>query len=209
MKSLHGFRSFFYLDTLDYSNRDELVKSIETAYQQNPTHKPDSWEDNVHTSIVYDKCITPSQYFDKAHIPNDLVKLIDDKLQEFITKENLASVGKFYIHEMWYNAYKNGQYQHMHKHSNGNNTVFSGVYYLKFDEKEHSSTRFYHPGFEIDFTKVKDNDFFMFTPKVKENDILFFSSDIGHDVPEQFSSNLRITVAFNVICEFHESIQYS
>ena len=110
---------------------------------------------------------------------------------------------------MWYNAYKNGQYQHMHKHSNGNDNIFSGVYYLKFNEKKHSPTRFYHPGFEIDFSKVRDDDFFIVTPPIKENDIIFFCSDIGHDVPEQFSDELRITVAFNVRCEFHESMQYS
>ena len=96
----------------------------------------------------------------------------------------------------------------MHKHSNKNNNFFSGVYYMKFNDKVHSATRFYNPGFEVDFDKIQDNSFFISSPEIKEDDIFIFPSDVGHDVPAQTTDELRITVAFNVACIFNEKFQY-
>jgi uncharacterized protein (TIGR02466 family) len=206
---VNGFSSSFYLDSVSYPNRENLIREIETKYNEEPTHKPNSWEENVHTSIQYGGYNNNLEYFQTARIPLDLVCLIDEKIQSLITMENLNEIGQFYISEMWYNAYKNGQYQHKHKHSNENNNFFSGVYYIQFDEKEHSATRFYNPYFEIDFDKVENHEFFCFTPKIKQNDLLIFPSDVGHDVVQQYSSKLRITISFNVSCVFHESKQYT
>jgi hypothetical protein len=86
--------------------------------------------------------------------------------------------------------------------------MFSGVYYMKYNEKEHSATRFYNPYFELDFDKVQTNPFFVNSPDIKENDVFIFPSDVGHDVSEQASSDLRITIAFNVACIFKESFTY-
>ena len=205
MKKLKSFCSSFYLDSVSYPNREKLIYEIESKYDQNPTYKPDSWEENVHTSIQYGSHKNNLEYFQKCGIPLDLVCVIDEKIQNFIDKEKLSSIGQFYISEMWYNAYKNGQYQHKHKHSNAENNFFSGVFYLQFDEKEHSSTRFFNPYFDVNFEKLEDNRYFTFLPKIKENDLIIFPSDVGHDVPHQHSSKLRITISFNVSCIFHES----
>jgi uncharacterized protein (TIGR02466 family) len=208
MIKVNGFNSSFYLDLVSYPNRQKLIQEIEDRYHEEPTHKPDSWEENVHTSIQYEGHKNNLEYFQNAGIPLDLVYLIDEKIQNLVRKENLNDMGLFYISEMWYNAYKNGQYQHKHKHSNRNNNFFSGVYYIQFDENEHSPTRFYNPYFEIDFDKVKNHSFFVYTPKIKEDDLLIFPSDVGHDVSYQYSSKLRITISFNVSCIFNESKQY-
>ena len=91
----------------------------------------------------------------------------------------------------------------------------SGIYkdFLKYPHKQafinQISFRFYNPAFEIDFDKVRHNKFFCFMPEVVEDDLIIFASDIGHDVPQQYSSELRITVSFNVICKYHESMQYT
>lgn len=204
-----GFGSGIYKDQLVYPNKQQLIDKITKRYLEQNTLKPQSWDENVHTSIVYDKCKTLHEYFTKSFIPQDLVDLIDQKLQDLIQQENLDSVGKFHISEMWYNAYTCGQYQHMHKHSNSINNMFSGIYYLKFNKQEHTSTRFYNPAFEIDFDKVRHSKYFCFFPTVQEDDLIIFPSDIGHDVPAQYSSDLRITVSFNVMCEYHESMQYT
>ena len=209
MITVTSFSSGIYKDQLKYSRKQDLIDQIKSRYQRDQTFKPSSWNENVHTSIVYDVCKTPSQYFDKSFIPMDLVNVIDQKLQQLIHKENLHTLGKFHISEMWYNAYAHGQYQHMHKHSNGNNNLFSGIYYLKFNPHEHTSTRFYNPAFEIDFDKVRHNKFFCFMPEITEDDLIIFPSDMGHDVPAQYSSELRITVSFNVMCQYHESMQYT
>ena len=209
MIKVNGFSSSFYLDSVLYANRQKLIQEIENNYNDKPTHKPNSWEENVHTSIQYGGYKNNLEYFQNAGIPLDLVCLIDEKIQNLVRMENINDIGQFYISEMWYNAYKNAQYQHKHKHSNGNNNFFSGVYYLQFDENEHSPTRFYNPYFEIDFDKIENHSFFVYTPKIKENDLFIFPSDVGHDVPHQYSSKLRITISFNVICVFNESKQYS
>jgi hypothetical protein len=209
MIKINGFNSSFYLDSVSYPNRQEFVQDVESKYNETPTFKPDSWEENIHTSIQYGGYKNNIEYFQKAGIPLDLVHLIDEKIQNIVSMENLSGIGQFYISEMWYNAYKNGQYQHMHKHSNGINNFFSGVYYIQFDENEHSSTRFYNSEFEVDFDKVRNHPFFVYTPKIKENDLFIFPSNVGHDVAQQYSSKLRITVAFNVGCLFHEPMKYA
>jgi len=202
---INGFGSSFYLGTIAYQNKQRLTKEIEARYNDTPTHKPDSWEENIHTSIQYGGYRNNVEYFQNAGIPLDLVHLIHEKIQHIVHIEKLYEIGQFYISEMWYNAYKNGQHQHKHKHSNGNNNFFSGVYYLKFNENEHNSTRFYNPYFEINFDKIKNHPFFVYTPKIKEDDLLIFPSDVGHDVCPQHSFELRVTVAFNVSCIFYES----
>lgn len=200
------FQNPFLHTRLDWSGREHLIQTIQAKYNKQPLRKPSSWADNVHTSILYGDYKNNIDYFQKAGIPLDLVTELDKIVQAFVHDLGIVDVGQFYIAEMWYNAYSNSQFQHMHKHSNQNNMMFSGVYYMKFNEAEHSATRFYNPHFEIDFTKVQDNQFFVTKPALKENDVLIFPSDVGHDVEEQNSKDLRITVAFNVACVFKEEM---
>ena len=200
------FNVLFYHTSIQYSGKDNFVSFIENEYAKQPTLKPDSWQEDVHTSIVYGKFSDNLDYFKQSSIPLDLVVEIDKVVQDFVQSKNLDSIGKFYIAEMWYNAYKNRQYQHMHKHSNGSNMFFSGVYYMRFDAKTHSATRFYNPHFEVDYENefVKQHPLFVQIPDIKEDDVFIFPSDVGHDVLPQDSDQLRITVAFNVGCLFHE-----
>jgi uncharacterized protein (TIGR02466 family) len=204
-----SFGSQFFIYTCNYANKKTLIDRIQQKYALQKTRKHKTWDENVHTSIVYDKYTTLENYILKSEIPQDLVVVLNQILQNFIEKQNLQSLGEFRISEIWYNAYSRGQYQNMHKHSNGNNNIFSGIYYIKFDPQQHSNTRFYNPSFEIDFSKVKNNSYFVFQPTVKENDIIFFPSDIGHDVPEQICDELRITISFNIQCIYYEHMQYT
>lgn len=196
------FNSPFYQTTLDYIGKSDLIDEIQSRYNISPTYKPESWEEDVHTSIVYKGFANNIEYFNKSNIPLDLVAEIDKVVQQAVHQFGVADLGRFYIAEMWYNAYKNQQYQHMHKHSNGNNMFFSGIYYMKFNENEHSATRFYNPYFEINYENdnIRKKPFFVKQPKIKENDVFIFPSDVGHDVLPQESDDLRITVAFNVSC---------
>jgi uncharacterized protein (TIGR02466 family) len=198
------FKNPFFQTKLDYSGRDQLIKQISAEYEKAPTKKPASWEENVHTSIVYEDYENNLDYFQKSGIPLDLVVEIDKIVQLFVIDLDIADIGTFYIAEMWYNAYANAQFQQPHKHSNKTNMMFSGVYYIKFNKAEHSATRFYNPYFDINFKKVSNNPFFVTAPDINENDVLIFPSDVGHDVLEQNSKDLRITVAFNVGCIFKE-----
>jgi hypothetical protein len=44
---------------------------------------------------------------------------------------------------------------------------------------------------------------------MKEHDLIIFPCNVGHDVPYQHSSKLRITISFNVSCIFYDAKQYS
>ena len=200
------FQQPFLHTRLDWSGRENLIHAIQAEYNKQPMKKPSSWADNVHTSIQYGGYKDNIDYFQKAGIPLDLVTEIDKIVQKFVHDLDITDIGRFYIAEMWYNAYSNAQFQHMHKHSNQNNMMFSGVYYMKYNEQEHSATRFYNPHFEVEFDKVRHNKLFVTKPKIKENDVFIFPSDVGHDVEEQNSKDLRITIAFNVACIFKEEM---
>jgi uncharacterized protein (TIGR02466 family) len=203
------FAQPFLHTQLDWSGREQLIKTIQNEHKNQPLKKPSSWADNVHTSIQYGGYKDNIDYFQKAGIPLDLVAELDKIVQTFVSDLGIGDIGRFYIAEMWYNAYSTSQFQHMHKHSNQNNMMFSGVYYMKFNEEEHSATRFYNPYFEVNFDKVRDNPFFVVKPNIRENDVFIFPSDVGHDVEEQISSDIRITIAFNVACIFkQERLQY-
>jgi len=194
------FNSPFYHTTIDYTGKSKLIEQIQSRYNLSPTYKPNSWGEDVHTSIVYQKCDNNIEYFKKSNIPIDLVIEIDRVVQKSVEQFGVEDLGKFYIAEMWYNAYKNRQYQHMHDHSNNNNMLFSGIYYMKYNEKQHSATRFYNPHFKINYDKtiIQKNSFFVKQPEIKENDVFIFPSNVVHDVLPQESDDLRITIAFNV-----------
>lgn len=202
-------KELFYIAPVKYDGRDKFIQDAEKRYNQSPNLKPTSWQENVHTSINYDQCKTVEEYSKKSNIPDDLVAVLSNWVQTFVKQKNIDTIGRYYISEIWYNAYKNRQFQHMHKHSNSYNNVFSGVYYIKFNNNKHTPTRFYHPGFEIDFEKVITNPYFVYTPDVNENDLIIFPSDIGHDVPIQDTNELRITVSFNVKCDYYQQLSYS
>lgn len=198
------FQQPFLHTQLDWSGREQLINLICAEYNKQPVKKPSSWADNVHTSIQYGNYKSNIDYFEKAGIPLSLVTELDKIVQTFVHSLDIADIGQFYIAEMWYNAYSTAQFQHMHKHSNQNNMMFSGIYYLKFNEAEHSATRFYNPHFELDFDKVRHKHFFVTAPSIKQNDVFIFPSDVGHDVEQQASKSLRITVSFNVACIFKQ-----
>lgn len=202
-------KDLFFIKKVHYEDKHTLIEKVTSRYNLTPTYKPDSWEENVHTTINYETSLSVYDYCLKSNIPVSLLELLDLEVQLYVKKIGLEGVGKFSICEIWYNAYKNRQYQHMHKHGNQYNIFFSGVYYVNYDPLHHTATRFYHPGFEIDFDQVRDHPYFVYTPAVKEDDLIIFPSQIGHDVPIQDCSNLRITVSFNVKCEYYEHEQFT
>lgn len=200
------FSTNFYKFKFYYKHRNELIKNIIKRYDSEPILKPISWNENVHTSFYYDHN-SDNFLFSKAGIPVGLVEEISNVTIAMLDQEDVKSIGNFYISEIWYNAYKNHQYQNPHKHNNLNrkNTIFSGIWYLKYNPSIHSSTRFFNPNFDLDKNLIQNNKHLCFSPEVEENDIIIFPSNVEHDVPKQSCDDLRITVAFNIDCELVES----
>lgn len=196
-------KELFYIKNTKFDGKDNFISFVENEYLKQPIKKPTSWQENVHSSIWYSKTKTVEEYCQHSHVPMNLVDFLNNEVKIFLESKKISNIGKFYINEIWFNAYRKKQYQQKHKHGNYNS--FSGVYYVKFNEIEHTSTRFFHPAFEIDFENplVQNNPFFCYSPKIIEDDLIIFPSSIGHDVPQQQTEELRITVSFNVKCELY------
>lgn len=190
------FSSPIWKCKLNYKNKKELVTEIEKNYKITPKKIPVNWICDLHTTFFYSKEDTSFQeYIDKSKIPSYLYESILNKVEEFFSEINLKEKNNYTIFNMWYNCYGKNQYQEIHDHGD---SVFSGIYFLKFNPLEHSQTIFYNPGFNIRFEKAPDNPIFKQTINCEEDDILIFPSNIKHEVKPQKSESLRITIAFNI-----------
>jgi len=204
VETIQYFGTNFYKCQLDYAGKDQLIEEITSRYNRSPLLKPAGWKDNVHSSFYYEKNCNTFLY-SRAGIPTNLVNQLNQKINFLYDDPALKTLGKFFISEVWYNAYKESQYQHAHRHHNfeiDNKVIFSAVWYLKFNCLEHTPTRFYNPNFDFDVERMKNTSEMNFTPDIVENDLIIFPAVIKHDVPKQTSDNLRITIAFNIDCTF-------
>jgi len=110
----------------------------------------------------------------------------------------------FNFQDMWYNVYRDGEYQEDHDHL-GNpfyQSHFSFIHFLSFDNTIHRPPEFKDPlaqirnlSFELESCGCKE----LYIPKVCEGDVLMFPSYLIHSVrPSKPSNYPRITVSFNI-----------
>lgn len=189
------FDSYIWKSKINYEKKDTLIKNLTEDYNKNKNRFVPRWECFVYSSY--------SSINDQENnkIPEDLLDIIEKKLKEFLEDcpNELKIRGTYNISDIWYNIYDKNYFQEPHTH--GNN-LFSGCYYLKFDKNIHHQTTFYNPNFNLDYSKVKNNPYFCFSPDCEEDDIIFFPSNLKHGtqgLKKKSSSDLRITISFNVI----------
>ena len=192
------FTSEIWKTKLEYDKKNELIEIIEKSYFSNPNQTPPKWNCKVHSSFGKEFSL----------IPNDLVNLLQEKVDKYVktNKNNFNLDGKYFINEIWFNAYKHEQFQEPHTHGN---TLFSGCYYLKFNKKIHHQTTFYNPNYNIDFFKVKNNSYFSVEIDCDEDDVIIFPSFLRHGTngmkDKSKDVELRITISFNVENSFINS----
>ena len=106
--------------------------------------------------------------------------------------------------DMWYNVYRDGEYQEEHDHL-GNpfyHSHFSFIHFLSFDNTIHRPPEFKDPlaqirnlCFELESTGCKE----LYIPRVSEGEVLMFPSYLMHCVrPSKPSDYPRITISFNI-----------
>tara|TARA_B100001250_G_scaffold20447_1_gene17360 strand:- start:306 stop:812 length:507 start_codon:yes stop_codon:yes gene_type:complete len=100
-----------------------------------------------------------------------------EKVVKKFSKDNNLN-GEYKIGDIWYNYYKNGQYQTPHKHQG----EFAAIHYLKFNRYNHSVTKF------------MDSELKM--PFVREGTLVIFPAHYMHYVEPQTSNIPRLTVSF-------------
>lgn len=187
------FNSFIWKTKINYDDKEKLIKNIEEIYNKNPNKTPEGWDCKIHSSFKNKKQ-------NLEIIPKNLIKLIEEKSNEFLdTHLKLMKLkGKYYMSNIWYNAYKNDQYQEIHHHGD---SLFSGCYYLKFDKEIHHSTTFYNPNYDLNYLLLEDNSYFSFTPDCEEDDLIFFPSFLKHGTKafkQKCTDKIRITISFNI-----------
>tara|TARA_R100001086_G_scaffold109152_2_gene55340 strand:- start:4408 stop:5025 length:618 start_codon:yes stop_codon:yes gene_type:complete len=121
-------------------------------------------------------------------------------------KENILCVRKdinLYIKNSWIIIHKTNHFSHAHFHLN---SFLSGILYIKTPANSGDIT-FYNnysrssllPLLNIPFEKYNEYNSSNWTIPVNEGKLLLFPSGLQHSVPNNFSENTRISLAFNVL----------
>lgn len=188
------FNSHIWKTKLYYEGKEELIKKIKTNYEKQPNLTPKKWRCDVHSSFESED---NTDFFMIGE--SNLLDNIESKIREFLSshgpKMNLH--GNFSLAEIWYNAYKDKQFQEPHDHGE---YIFSGCYYLKFDKDTHYQTQFYNPNFKLNYSKLENNSYFCFSPDCEEDDLIIFPSGLKHGTlgVKSISDDIRITISFNI-----------
>jgi len=188
------FNSFIWKSKISYEKKDELIKYIEEKYIKNPNQTPKKWKCNVHSSFEEKKSFP-------ENFESSLLDEIEKKLKEFlkIYGKKIKCKGDYFINNVWYNVYAGNHFQEPHNHGD---SFFSGCYYLKFNKKIHHQTEFYNPNFNLNYSKLKDNEYFALTLDLEEDDVIIFPSFLKHGTKGMINKNnyeeTRITISFNI-----------
>jgi uncharacterized protein (TIGR02466 family) len=200
------FQTKIWKSRIDFIDKKNLIEKYEKEYLKNPKKIPNGWQCDIHSSFS-----TNTNNFKSGYIPNQLICLIEDKIDEFLEYNNLLCKENYYISNIWFNIYKENQFQEPHTHGT---SLFSGCYYLKFNKMIHEQTIFYNPNFNINYKKVEDIDYFFSDLDCNEDDIIIFPSNVKHGTKglKKKCDESRITISFNVennFSNFNEKIKYT
>jgi len=138
---------------------------------------------------------------DKNILKNEKLKRLREAIQTCIDRyknEVMSCDEELYMTNSWVNFLPPQQKHPMHYHSN---SIVSGVYYIKTDEKtpdlelEHPNTNLWR----LTWKRKKfnhENNLSTFV-KARNNRLVLFPSTVWHSVNKNLSSETRISISFN------------
>jgi len=158
---------------------DWTTNNIKTSFDSEPKESELFYEDSPYLNFIsqrYYKCM--ESIFDK----------------EF----------KYKINKIWYNVYRDGEYQEEHDHLGNtfHQSHFSCIHFLSYNKEEHQPPEFRDPlsqlrNLSIEFESNKCGE--VYVPQVEEGDLLMFPSYLIHRVlPCKKTEYPRITISFNI-----------
>jgi hypothetical protein len=161
--------SYIWKETIDFKYKNELSNKIISDYinyskSEEFRFKFNKKRTSAFMKQFYDEDI-PVLCGDSTIFIKELSFLIKKSFENYLKFYQIN--GSFFIGKMWYSLYENGMETLPHTHD----ADFSGVYYLKFDERVDNKTFFKN----INFRKQPKEDI-IFEPHLEENDLLFFPS---------------------------------
>lgn len=199
--------NFIFPSNFVYWNKIENHNEIKKEYypkilnSQQKLQRKNKWLAKCTTSFGHEE---ENNIFANDKFLNEVVwKSFDDMLEKNLTCYSLPS--QSYLYEVWFNTYKEGDFQEVHDHQGANfikdNAIhamtYSAIYLMHLEEK--NKTVFYQtspcPG---DYGK---NNFCYTTEHIEEGNIIFFPSNLLHYVLP--CSKNRCTVSFNIMSVYH------
>jgi uncharacterized protein (TIGR02466 family) len=133
---------------------------------------------------------------------------LKEKITEYINSclHEILKVNKkvsFYLTNSWVMKHVTGNFGELHYH---NNSLFSGIFYLKVNESSGSivfSKNYYHYNLFPPCMEILSDSYNIFNStrweiKPKTNDLLLFPSQIEHFVNDNESNEDRYVIAFNI-----------
>jgi len=168
----YGINDIFYKKNLKWTNKfvKENISNIEKNYNNFPSRN--KWNCDCHVVHEDDTDVYPVNYL--------FLKKEYEKLSKTVCKK--FKIKDYHLSDIWYNYYKQNQYQEPHTHAGQGG--LTAVHYLIFNPNYHSVTHFTNE-------QIK-------SPKIKQGDILFFPANIEHFVPKNKTDEPRLTVAFTI-----------
>lgn len=109
-----------------------------------------------------------------------------------------ASPIELYITTSWVNLTQQGEFHHMHNHSN---SLLSGTYYIDVNEDDVIQfSRYHETGLLFTFLSRQNTAFnsIVENVKVKNHHIILFQSNLVHGVPPKETPGPRISLSFNI-----------
>ena len=164
----------FYKKNLKWTDQfiNNNIYNIERNYSLYPYRN--RWNCNCHVIHDDDGDVYPIDY--------KFLRKEYEKVAVKVTKK--LGIKEYELGDIWYNYYKQGQYQEPHTHDG--NGGFTAVHYLIFDPQYHAPTFFSDPFINIE------------SPRVNSGDIIFFPASLYHYVPENETDKPRLTIAFTI-----------
>jgi|DEB0MinimDraft_4_1074332.scaffolds.fasta_scaffold01006_3 hypothetical protein len=187
-------------------DKKEILKDIEDNYRLSNERNNHTIHGNLHHSIMDEDNFNFKKINYETIIPV-YAKLITKILKTFEFKRNI----KFNFNVVNYTCLSNSQYLGSHNH---NESDFTAVHYIQFDEKNHTSTRLINPNPNANHTKIlcprlynllSNTDvenawiYKNWTLNVKENDFVFMPGLLEHEIlPQKSIKKNRITIVLNI-----------
>ena len=128
-----------------------------------------------------------SNIFEKEDSINQIQEILGEDINqcEMLLREGC----ELKISNAWFEKSRKGKSNHIY---NQGNLGYSGICYIQFDEKEHTSLYFVAP-----YNDIKNGETIRYHPYVREGTILIFPSFLHHFIIPNESNKDIIWVAFN------------
>jgi len=214
MQQIFGFPCFIKNINENLYNKEEIIRDIEYNYNKNKERnvwdKGNLTESNLHHGYNdWDNLDFKKINFDK------LIPIYKDVFVEFFKNLKLKKKEiKIKFDIVNYTCLTSSQNMASHVHSDSD---FSAIHYIKFDDKEHTSTLFensnnysnYIPSLRPNLSNILDDKCLLnswsyknFRLKIKENDICIVPGLLSHSIAKQLKTEkTRITIVCNISLE--------